>query len=217
MSDHDHLDVLDPFEGPEEYPARPSVTALFRRLRIKWMPRTIRIHEADLDAVLRYPLGATWRRYQGRAWCPMCSSLSPHTLLAEMRRSEYWDREQAASEFRSLVERNEMSSTSENWHKVLCPPKGTGYGQYNFNPMLGRFDVFTFYSGTERFGFNIMHLYDLSTPDRSLAIGHMNRLAPGVHWQMDAEGVLGCSHTSLVAYANSGDDSDDDTDPDDQG
>lgn len=191
---------------------RPSLAALWRNLRIRFVPRTISAHNDELGAVTRFPLGFTWRRWHGSDWCPVCLSIAPHSLLGDVAEMDYWDRDESVAEMTVLIERGEMS-TDGAWNKVANPPPGTAYGIYNFNPHLRAPDTLMIAVGEQRVGFVMAHLYDIPVARRSLLLGHLNRLAPQMEWAMDRHGGLTWATTGL-ALVTEGDPDDPDPEPD---
>jgi hypothetical protein len=212
IDDEDELFSRLEFEMAEDLPPDRDIRSVWRNLvrpRIfsRW---TITTHNNELSAALHFPWGFGWTRAGGWDWCPHCSSLSPHSMHDMIEGLRPWSFSDSMVEFSRLVSRGEMDPSSRP--SVDTPTLNSGYGMYAFSDM-DEPGVFFLVTANGRFAMTIKHIYDLPSIRRASLIGHMNRIAPSVHWVMDEYGDLMWSPVSLFLPDPDDGGEDDDEDP----
>lgn len=170
--------------------------------------QTITTHNGELAMALRFPYGMSWRKARGNHWCPLCASVSPWSLIHLLSEIEFFNPQESLDEFRDLVDRGEMDSSSPAISAVV-PPEGGGYLLYEFSDHEPLY--VTVYLKDERVTCSLEHIMDLSVEEKALLADHMNRLSTMLHWSVCRVGHLhwGLVGPTTLMQMEIGDDDDD--------
>ena len=175
-----------------------DIQATFRHLRCRFRYwQTIHTHHDERDAVLRYPWGFGWVRYDGIDYCPLCGSISCHSLMQVTEGVKRSNIAAAIKEMERLVGTGEMDPSPANYIKARSPVEGEAIGHYHFD-QYGVPDTIVIMLSDASFALSCKHLLDVTPLMRPVVADRINRLCPQIHLGIDDDGDFSWSPVGIA-------------------